>query len=214
MTQSTSKELIHVSGDKAKRFGQLVSEAMSTLPPSFCGPVRDPYLKRQSQYKIYEWMALVHWFIIPIGLELGLNPTVLENFSQFVGTVEFAMTIQPRNQEDLKQLHSLVKGFLQGFEKIYIGADPEKISRARLCVFQLIHVSRHIEWNGSIRIGSQATVERAIGEAGHKVRSKKEPFANLANIIYERELVKLLLLYYPSLKIQKSKSLHGIKLIP
>jgi len=37
---------------------------------------------------------------------------------------------------------------------------------------------------------------------GHKIRSKKAPFANLANIIYERELVKLLLLYYPSLGSQ------------
>jgi len=43
-------------------------------------------------------------------------------------------------------------------------------------------------------------VERAIGEVGHKIRSKKAPFANLANIIYERELIKLLLLYYPSLE--------------
>jgi len=42
-------------------------------------------------------------------------------------------------------------------------------------------------------------VERAIGEVGHKIRSKKAPFANLANIIYEREMVKILLLLYPSL---------------
>jgi hypothetical protein len=58
----------------------------------------------------------------------------------------------------------------------------------------------HIKWNGSIRVSSQATVERAIGEVGHKIRSKKAPFANLANIIFERELVKLLVLYYPSLE--------------
>jgi hypothetical protein len=32
---------------------------------------------------------------------------------------------------------------------------------------------------------------------GHKIRSRKSPFANLANIIYERELVKILSLYYP-----------------
>jgi hypothetical protein len=94
----------------------------------------------------------------------------------------------------------LIKKFLIGFEKLYIDNDPEKVSRFRLCLFQLIHVPKHIEWNGSIRLGSQATAERAIGETGHKIRSKKAPFANMANIIYERELVKLLLLYYPILQ--------------
>jgi len=54
-------------------------------------------------------------------------------------------------------------------------------------------------WNGSICIGSQATVERAIGEFGHKICSKKAPFANLANIIYEKQLIHTLLLYYPSI---------------
>lgn len=48
-------------------------------------------------------------------------------------------------------------------------------------------------------------MERAIGEVGHKIHSKKAPFANLANIIFERELVKTLLLYYPALE---SSSAH------
>jgi len=203
MSQSSPNEVkIHVPEEKRKKFGTLVTAAMSTLPSSFGGTVRDPYLKRNSQYKIYEWMALVHWYIIPIGLELELDPAVLQIFSHFVEAIEFAMTIKPRSTDDIKQLHVVIKKFLHGFEKLYVGDDPEKISRARLCIFQLIHVPRHIEWNGSIRIGSQATVERAIGEMGHKIRSKKSPFANLANIIYEKELVKLLLLYHPSLDPQ------------
>jgi hypothetical protein len=32
---------------------------------------------------------------------------------------------------------------------------------------------------------------------GHKIQLRKSLFANLANIIYERELVKILSLYYP-----------------
>jgi hypothetical protein len=43
-------------------------------------------------------------------------------------------------------------------------------------------------------------VERSIGEMGHKICSRKAPFANLANLIYERELVKNLILYYPVLE--------------
>ncbi|EGO05110.1 hypothetical protein SERLA73DRAFT_39152, partial [Serpula lacrymans var. lacrymans S7.3] len=54
-----------------------------------------------------------------------------------------------------------------------------------LCIFQLIHVPVHIKWYVSLCLSSQATVERTIGEFGHKICSKKAPFANLANIIYE-----------------------------
>jgi hypothetical protein len=41
------------------------------------------------------------------------------------------------------------------------------------------------------RLGSQATVERSIGEMGRKIQSKKAPFANLTNLIYEKELIKI-----------------------
>jgi hypothetical protein len=81
VTGSLPSKLIHLSASKAAKFGQMVSAAMSTLPAAFCGVVRNPFLKRQSQYKIYEWMALLHWYIIPIGVELGFHPAVNENFS-------------------------------------------------------------------------------------------------------------------------------------
>ena len=45
-------------------------------------------------------------------------------------------------------------------------------------------------------MGSQATIERTIGEVGYHIHSKKSPFSNLANIIYERELLRLLVLYF------------------
>src|ERR1700721_120987 len=131
---------------------------------------------------------------------------VLDNFSNLVEAIEFAITIKTRTTDEIGLLHALIKTFLEGFERLYIGDDPAKVIRARLCIFQLIHVPQHIIWNGSIRLGSQATVERAIGEMGHKVRSRKAPFANLANLIYERELVKLLLLYHPSLQCEPKSS--------
>ncbi|KIM36905.1 hypothetical protein M413DRAFT_77629 [Hebeloma cylindrosporum] len=199
-------EIVHLIPEKAQELGKLIPLAMSTLPPAFCGPIRDPYLKRQSQYKVYEWMGLLHWYIVPIGIELGIQTSVLKNFSRFVEVVEFAMTILPRSDADLKILHHKTAQFLVEYERLYIGQDPEKILRARLCIFQLIHVPLHIQWNGSIRIGSQATVERSIGEMGHKIRSKKAPFANLTNLIYERELVKILSLYYPTVDPTSSQT--------
>lgn len=113
------------------------------------------------------------------------------------------MTIKPRSVTDLNNLYGLIVDFLEVFEKLYVGDDPDKISRCRLCIFQLIHVPQHIHWNGSVRLGSQATVERAIGEVGRKIRSKKAPFAHLANILHEREMVKLLALQIPSLTASK-----------
>lgn len=90
-SNSKPTERIHLTADKARKFGEAVSAAMKTLPPAFCGPVRDPFLKRNSQYKVYEWMALLHWYILPIGMELGFDPGVLQNFSHFVSAIEFAM---------------------------------------------------------------------------------------------------------------------------
>jgi hypothetical protein len=200
-SNSKPGERINLSEDKARKFGEYVSTAMKTLPPAFCGPVRDPFLKRHSQYKVYEWMALLHWYILPIGMELGFDAGVLQNFSSFVSAIEFAMSIQARSEDDIAHLHSILQKFLTGFEALYIAGNPENISRSRLCIFQLIHIPMHIKWNGSIRVGSQATVERSIGEVGHKIRSKKSPFANLANIITEKELLRILKLYYPSLLI-------------
>ncbi|KAI0037476.1 hypothetical protein FA95DRAFT_1506941, partial [Auriscalpium vulgare] len=169
-THSSPDEIVHLSAEKSEKFGQLVAQAMSTLPPAFCGPIRDPFLKRQSQYKIFEWMALLHWYIIPLGLELGFNAIVLANFAKFVEIADIAMTIQAHTSDDLKQFQIKIKDFLEEYERIYVGKDPEK-----------------------------ATVERAIGEIGHKVRSKKAPFANVATIIWERELMRLIVLYEPSL---------------
>src|ERR1700735_5001324 len=76
--------------------------------------------------------------------------------------------------------------------------DPLKISRCRLCVFQLIHIPHHIAYNGSIRFGSQATCERAIGDIGHGVRSKKSPFKNIVSYKIDKQAVRLLHLTYPS----------------
>lgn len=203
-THSTPAEAVHIKPERVQTFGELVAKANRTLPPAFCGNVRDPFLKRQSQYKAYEWMALLHWYFLPIGLELEFNPNVLHVFSLFAYIVDYAMTIKPRSEADLVQLRKKISTFLTQFEQLFVGDDPEKIQRCRLCIFQLIHVPIHIKWYGSIRLGSQATCERTIGEMGHQIKSKKDPFANLTNIIVERESTRLVQLYHPQLVENRS----------
>ena len=199
-TDAKSGESVWVSPMKLEKLGRHISSAMRTLPPSFCGAIRDPYLKRQSQYKAFEWMALLHWYLLPILLELEVNSASLENFSIFVYIVEQAMTIRSWSDDELTKLRADVNTFLEQFEQLYVGGDPEKIYQCRLCIFQLIHVPIHIKWFGSIRVGSQAPVERSIGEAGHKIHSKTNPFADLSNIIVEKEVIRIIQLYYPDLE--------------
>ena len=198
---SAIDEQIHMEKEMAKELGVEIEKAMCTLPPSFSSPIRNPDTKHGSQYKVFEWMALLHWYIIPIGWELGFDEEVLDNFAQFVNIVEVAMSHSPKSDGDLAALYNLVKSFLEEFERLYVQNDPEKVSRCRLCIWQLIHVPLHISWNGSIRFGSQATVECAIGEIGHKVRSKKAPFANISTMLYERASIRVLSLQFPSLRI-------------
>jgi hypothetical protein len=215
--QSSIDEKIHMKKEMASQLGEEIERAVKTLPPSFCGPIRNPYTKRHSQYKIYEWMALLHWYIIPIAAELRFDVDVLRNFAQFVDIVEVAMSHSPKSDDDLASLYNLIKSFLQGFERLYVGSSAAKVSRCRLCIWQLIHVPLHIQWNGSIRFGSQATVERAIGEIGHNVRSKKAPFANIATMIFNRANAKMLTLQYPSLIVspkEKKRREHLYQSLP
>ena len=102
---SEPSEIVHMSQEIASTLGAEAEKAIATLPSSFCGPIRDPYKKRQSQYKIYEWMALLHWYIVPIAWELGFNKEVVENFALFSNVVEYAMTTVPRTQRDLAKLY-------------------------------------------------------------------------------------------------------------
>ncbi|TEB34533.1 hypothetical protein FA13DRAFT_1625508 [Coprinellus micaceus] len=191
---------VHLPDNKMKQLGEWIFNAAATLPPSFCSPVRNPYEKRNSQYKIYEWMAVLHWYFIPMAIELGIDMQVLQNFSKLVRIVEFAMTPVPRSEPELAELEQLTKEFEEEFEEVYVQGKPENISRMRLCVFQLIHIPRHAQWNGSVRVGSQATAERIIGELGRKISSQKSPYANLANLIHETKLIKIMCLYLPELE--------------
>jgi hypothetical protein len=207
---SQPNESVHIPKDKAALFGRKVVDGMKTLPSTFCGPVRDPHLKRQSQYKAYEWMALMYWYILPIGMEMEFDYEMLHNFSCLLEIVEFAMTVKVRTDHEISEYQGKINTFLHQYELLYVANVPENVWRCRLCVFQLVHIPMHIRWYGSIRLGSQATVERTIGEAGHKIHSKKSPFANMANIFFQKELTKALLLYYPDLQKSQPENLKPV----
>ncbi|KAJ8689416.1 hypothetical protein PTI98_012319 [Pleurotus ostreatus] len=197
---TNSDEVTHLSVEQATIFGQEVTKSMATIPAVFTGPVRDPHLKRNTQYKMFEWKALTHWLTIPILLELEMPMEVVRNFARFVKIVNFAMEITGRTEDDLTTIRKEIVIFLNEFQGLYVD-DETKASRMRLSMFHLLYIPEHIRWNGSYRIGSQGTLERHIGVLEHRIRSRKEPFVNLANKIYEDQLVKNLLHYYPSLGI-------------
>jgi hypothetical protein len=198
-TSRNPKDPFHIPSNKIEAFGQLVAVAVKTLPPVFCGPIRNTHLKRQSQYKAFEWMALLHWYILPIGLELEFSLPVLENFADFAEAVDVAMKIGKHSKSSLDNLQATINKFIEDYEFIYIGNSPENILRARLCIFQLVHVPIHIAWYGSIRNSCQATVEREIGVSGHQIHSDRSIFKNFVTVIIEKEMIRILQLYHPSL---------------
>jgi hypothetical protein len=151
-------------------------------------------------------MALLHWYIVPIAWELGFDEEVVKNFARFSNVVEYAMTPVPRTQKDLVKLYDEIVCFLRGFESLYVGNDSAKSSCCRLCIFQLIHIPHHISYNGSIRFGSQATCEWAIGDIGQGIRSKKSPFKNIASYKTDKQSARILHLFYPALSVSDAKS--------
>ncbi|KAF9486665.1 hypothetical protein BDN71DRAFT_1594821 [Pleurotus eryngii] len=189
----------YLTGKKLETFGYWLEISKATLPATFCGPIRNIHTKLNTSYKLYEWMAVVHWYTVPFLMSLGVPYKVVANYALFVRIAEFSMQVETRSEEDLKGLESIIIEFLTTFEDLYI-TDPSKISHARLTTFQLIHIPNHIRWFGSFRLCSQATCERTIGYLGRKVRSDKSPFQHLSNIIFEQEVVKCLRLYYPELE--------------
>ena len=95
--------------EMAKELGEEIEKAIDTLPPSFSLPIQNPDTKCNSQYKAFEWMALLHWYIIPIAWELHFDREVLKNFVQFVNIIEVAMSHTPKSDEDIAALYNLVK---------------------------------------------------------------------------------------------------------
>ena len=84
----------------AIQLGKWIEEVITTLPPTFSGLVRNPWKKCNSKYTVFEWMALLHWYIVPMAWELGFDDEVLENFAQFVNIVEVAMSHSPKSDND------------------------------------------------------------------------------------------------------------------
>ena len=205
ISDNSLSETVHMSKDIAIRLGTEIEEAMATLPSSFSGRIRNIDAKRSSQYKIFEWMALLHWYIVPMAWELGFNSEVVKNFALFSNIVEYSMTAVPRTKDNLAMLYEKIVHFLKGFERLYVPNDLSKITRCRLCIFQLIFIPHHISYNGSVRFGSQATCERAIGDIGHGIRSKKSPFTNIATYKTDKQSARILHLMYPTLSEPEAK---------
>lgn len=185
------------------QFGSMLANAMKTLPPVFCGPVRNIAEKINSNYKLYEWMAVVHWYTVPLMHFLHMDTRYIDHYACFVQIAEQAMLVEPKSEADLENLTHLIVEYLTEFERLYIHS-PEELTRARVTTFQLIHIPYMIRSWGTYRGVSQATCERLIGWMGRKVKSKKAPDANLSNLVLEAEKAKCLQLLYPNLKPKES----------
>ncbi|KAJ8514956.1 hypothetical protein ONZ45_g7563 [Pleurotus djamor] len=167
--------------------------------------VRNIAEKLNTSYKLFEWMAIVHWYIGPFMIELGVDNRYTALFSKFSLIAEVSMRPQPFTDRQLHDLTELIILFLIEYEILYIRSVKD-ISRGRIVTFQLLQIPRIIRAWGSYRSVSQGTCERMIGWLGHKVRTDKAPYAQLANIILDQEIAKCLLLYYPDLDVNRRQT--------
>ena len=120
-------------------------------------------------------MALLHWYIIPIAWELHFDREVLKNFVQFVNIIEVAMSHTPKSDEDIAALYNLVKSFLEEFKRLYVHNDPVKVSRCRLCIWQLIHVPMHIHGMGQSDLGLKPQLSVPLERLVTKSDPKRHP---------------------------------------
>lgn len=122
-------EQTHMLEDILKTLGKYVGDAAQTLPSIFCGHIRNPHTKRHSQYKIFKWMALLHWYLIPMLYELGFNDFARNNFIQFVWIIEYTMTIEGRTKDELEKLYMKIAFFLKEFEELYVVESANMLRR-------------------------------------------------------------------------------------
>ncbi len=175
-----------------------IEKAVKTLPPSFCRPIRDPYKKQQSQYKIYEWMAFLYWYITSIASELGFNPDVVKNFALFSNIIEYTMTTPLGHIKTCTCFITKFYFFFKDLKDSMLAMIHLKSLTAGYASFSsfLFHIIFHIMALSDL---AQALCKWTIGNIGHGIRSKNPPFKNIVSYTTDKQCLKMLQFYNSTL---------------
>jgi hypothetical protein len=188
--------------DRAKRelVGEIMEFSVSNIPAALGGAPSNIHLNRNSQYKLWEWAAFLHWFSLPMLFRMNAPTEVIAHWGLFVESIDAIMNHEGVLEEALPTLQRKLDKFVRDFEKIYVRGNIKLVSRCRLYLFQLCHIPEMIRNNGTFRLGSQFGMERTIGFLKHRISSWKEPFSNIAEKIVQQEILFSLAMQYPELE--------------
>lgn len=174
-----------------------MENAAADIPGAFGAPPSNLHTGRNSQYKLFEWAAFLHWFSIPMLVSMGAPQEVTKHWSLLVHAVSLILDRNGISEENLNLVQQMLHTFVVDFEKMYVQGELSLVHRCKLYIFQLLHVTTQIRLNGTFRLGSQFSMERTIGYFKRLIRSSKAPFVDLANCMIKQETLTVLALLYP-----------------
>jgi predicted metallopeptidase len=177
--------------------GQWMEEAAPDIPGFFGAAPSNLNLGRNSQYKLFEWAAFLHWYSLPFLVRLQAPTEIISHWGLFVKAISLVLDPAGISESQLEVVEEMLNKFIVDFEKIYIRDRLDLADRGKLYLFQLLHIPEMIRLNGTYRLGAQFSMERTIGFYKRLIRSQKYPFSNLANRIIFQELLAILSLHFP-----------------
>lgn len=180
--------------------GMWMDRSSGNLPACFVANApRNIFLKRNTQYKLHEWVSWAHYYSIPLLEYVGFPPDYIEHWALFVAAMELSLRPQALDSADVDLVQEYLAQFCEQNEVLYIADDVALVNRAPMCIHQLLHVADHLRWLGSLRHYSQYPMERTVGQVGRMVHSQKEPWANMVNELVIHARIQLLSLIYPQI---------------
>ncbi|KAH8920025.1 hypothetical protein BT69DRAFT_1376799 [Atractiella rhizophila] len=185
-----------LSTDQNILIGEVMHNAVIDLPARFSNRIRNLDKFRNTRYSIYEWLAWVHWYSVPILLEVGFHIELIQHWTNFVSAIKIITKIHAASLSQLKVQVPSSAAFVLDLRSSTCGT-----SLLWSAVFQCRHQPPHIvplsRVLGSLMNFTQLPLERNLGTEKDKRGSRRLPYAELANNLIRREQLNILKLYIP-----------------
>ncbi|KAL8277226.1 hypothetical protein RQP46_010399 [Phenoliferia psychrophenolica] len=180
--------------------GDRMDAVAPDLPSLFCDSTpRNIHLKRNTQYKMWEWLAWALWYSIPLLFEAGLPEDHLLLWAQYILIITHILDPIPMTPERLADLSNLVADMAVEYERLFVGEDMTQIHLVTLSLHDLLHLPDAFRMTGNPRHDSQLPAERKIGGVKKYVHQHKLPFINLLIQICTRERMAIVRRLWPEI---------------
>jgi hypothetical protein len=162
----------------------IISSALETARaniPSYLGHAPRRIDNHYNSYKAAEWEAWLKLFGVPL-LDQHLDERYVDNF-RTLSRIYTLATRHSLNGVDIDLLEVLALQFVQSFESLYFGGDPQKLPVCSVNIHYLLHLPLYIRDCGPAKYWWQFPMERFCGILKPKARSKSQLSASTANAL-------------------------------